>query len=678
MNKFVACLLTILLCLTVLLFAEEPPKKYWVFFKDKQYEAARGATNIELMKAAKETISARALKRRAKVRSDANLLDEHDWPVRQSYLQALKKMGHEPLVISKWLNAVSVWLNAEDASQIAQLSFVKKVQPVAQAVNEPLPDAPTPAQERLQKPGVHTLDYGLSFTQNDLINAPAVHDLGITGKNVWIGMMDSGFKHDDHEVFQNIHIIAERDFINHDDVTENEAGQDSTSQHDHGTQTLATIGGFQEGKLIGPAFNAAFLLAKTEIIPVEIPQEEDNWVAGIEWLENQGVDVVSSSLGYLDFYTPADMDGNTAVTTRAADLAASRGVVVVNSAGNERNNPGWQIIIAPADGDSVIAVGAVDAQNNLASFSSIGPSADGRIKPDVVAMGVGVLSVLRPSSRVYSPTSYQNVNGTSFSCPLTAGVAALVLSAHPNLTPMEVRDALRLTADRAANPDNQFGWGLIDAYQAVLFHGPAFSNSPVVSVNTNQHLEISIKVASKFGVATDGVTLTYAISGENFYQSITMSKGQEAHHFFATIPEPWGTNTIRFYFTVVDSANVTVRHPFNAPDSTFSFSNSVTAVEPKTELPQSFLLAQNYPNPFNPTTTIFYDLPVESAVTLTIYNVRGQKIRTLIENRTTAAGRQRVAWDGQDDFGKPVSSGIYFYSLQVNDFRDTKKMLLIR
>ncbi|MFQ6116599.1 MAG: S8 family serine peptidase, partial [bacterium] len=299
------------------------------------------------------------MKRRAKVRAAVNLIDEHDLLVSKNYLNILEKMGHKPVVTSNWLNGASFWLSDSEKRDVEKLHFVKKIQKVASSNLKPRPvDIEPTYPERLQKPGIHSLDYGASFFQNDLLKVPAVHDLGITGRGVWIGMLDTGFKYKDHEAFQNLQVLAEFDFIHNDDITENQEGQDHPAQHNHGTQTLSTIGGFQEGELIGPAFDASFLLAKTEILDQEIPPEEDFWVAGIEWLENQGVDIVSSSLGYLDFYNPSDMDGNTAVTTMAADLAVSRGVVVVNSAGNERQSS-WHIIIAPADGDSVIAVGAV-------------------------------------------------------------------------------------------------------------------------------------------------------------------------------------------------------------------------------------------------------------------------------------------------------------------------------
>jgi len=276
-------------------------------------------------------------------------------------------------------------------------------------------------------------------------------------------MLDTGYNLQ-HEALQHIVPVAQYDFIFHDDTTRNQPNQDVASQHNHGTQTLSVIGGMKDRRLYGTAFGAQYILAKTEDVRSETPIEEDNWVAAIEWADSLGADIASTSLGYFDWYTYEDMDGNTAVTTRAADKAVARGIVVVVAAGNWRNKD-WHYISAPADADSVIAVGAVDINNQITSFSSAGPTYDGRIKPEVVALGSGVYAVHPNDS-----TAYLRVAGTSFSTPLTAGVTALLLEAHPTWTPMQVREALMMTADRADNPDNLYGWGLVNALAALNYH----------------------------------------------------------------------------------------------------------------------------------------------------------------------------------------------------------------
>jgi subtilisin family serine protease len=234
--------------------------------------------------------------------------------------------------------------------------------------------------------------------------------------------------------------------------------------------------------LIGPAFGASFILARTENDSSETPIEEDNWVAAIEWADSIGVDVTSTSLGYLDYGPPytswtwQNMDGNTTLITRAADMAVAKGIVVVNSAGNNGFNPSRNTLNAPADGDSVIAVGAVSSNGTRASFSSVGPttSIPPRIKPDVMAQGTAVRCASATDT-----VEYIYNQGTSLACPLVAGVVALMLHAKPNATPMQIADALRSTASQPSTPDNQMGWGIINAAGAISYitGGPPFPTS---------------------------------------------------------------------------------------------------------------------------------------------------------------------------------------------------------
>ncbi len=203
---------------------------------------------------------------------------------------------------------------------------------------------------------MNSYNYGQSFTQLNQITVPAVHDLGYTGAGITICSMDAGFSNLAHEVFSTMNIIAMWDFVDNDP---------DVSGHSHGTATLSTIGGFKEGQLIGPAFGSDFILARTEDDNSETPVEEDNWIAALEWADSIGVDVTTTSLTYLDYdppfpsYTWEDMDGNTALITIAADFAVGLGIFVVNSASNSGYNPNHNTLGAPADGDSVITVGAV-------------------------------------------------------------------------------------------------------------------------------------------------------------------------------------------------------------------------------------------------------------------------------------------------------------------------------
>jgi hypothetical protein len=416
-------------------------------------------------------VSERTLKRRMKVLPQESLINQHDFPLEQTYVHAIERGVVQVRHQLKWFNAVSALVTKQQIEELQQLPFVKEIELVGRwRVNrqlEEVQEATEIPQKYLQTSDV-TLNYGASFKQLDQINVPAVHNLGIFGQGVVIGVFDNVFRLLSHEAFDSLNIIAQYDFVDHkESVIPN-----NPSQGGHGVNTLSTIGGFKPGQLIGPAFKADYILARTENDSSETPIEEDNWAKAIEWADSIGVDVTSTSLGYLGYDPPypgwtwQDMDGNSTVITRAADRAVQLGIVVVNSAGNEGYDPTHNTLVAPADGDSVIAAGAVDSLGNRVSFSSVGPTSDGQTKPDIMAMGyrVYVASSL-------NPTGYGRVNGTSFSCPLSGGVAALILCANPSLTPMQVRDAMRNTASNAVSPNNLMGWGILDALAAINYVG---------------------------------------------------------------------------------------------------------------------------------------------------------------------------------------------------------------
>ena len=285
--------------------------------------------------------------------------------------------------------------------------------------------------------------------------------MGLHGEGVLVCVLDSGFELD-HEALRQVEVWGQRDFVNGDDDPSFDPRSDIPTQSNHGTAVLSTIAGFAPGKLIGPAYRADYLLGKTERIASELPIEEDYWCAGVEWAESRGADIVTSSLTYHAWYRWHDLDGRTAVASRAANLALSRGLLIVNAIGNMGAVEGS--IGAPADAPSAISVGAVNGIGNLARFSSVGPTYDRRVKPDLVAPGVGIFTAL---ARTYD--RYVALSGTSFSTPLVAGCAALVMQRHPDWGPEMVRDALMMSASRAERPDNRYGWGIVNARDAVFY-----------------------------------------------------------------------------------------------------------------------------------------------------------------------------------------------------------------
>jgi PKD repeat protein len=430
--------------------------KAWVFFNDKgiynKNEFDQLASAISLSDHLKH--------RRGKVGVESPTFA--DMAVNSTYINDIVALGGRLRRVSRWLNAASFELPKAQLNNIGRSSFVNKIQPVAIYTNERVSETDSESPQQYNKPlDAYGLSYGSSYNQLQMINVPALHAMGYKGQDVIVAMLDTGYRKS-HQAFSQIfaegRMLAEHDFIFDDDNTQNEAA-DTVVQHNHGTYTWSTLGGSYSGKLYGPAYGASFLLAKTEDTRSETQVEEDNWVAALEWADSFGADVISSSLAYSDWYIYPDFNGATAVTTLAANTAAGLGIIVCNAMGN--SGPATATLDAPADAYNILACGAVDVSQNIASFSSRGPTYDGRTKPEVCAMGVSTYCAAASTDNVYA-----YVSGTSLSTPLVAGAAALLLSTNPDLTPFQIRDILMETASRAASPDNNYGWGIIDVLKA--------------------------------------------------------------------------------------------------------------------------------------------------------------------------------------------------------------------
>ena len=481
-------------------------ERIWVFLSDKGPDALRRAASVDLP---------------ARMAARIQLRGSHfdpmiDLPIHSAYRDQLAGAGMVIKNELRWLNALTGWVHPEDLDLIASLPFVDSLKPVVIFRRFPEPDVeelgPLP---RITQTAEDVFDYGNSRAQLALIGVNHLHATGLTGRGVRVGFMDTGFSLD-IRAFDCLDIRGTRDFINGDtDVGDGEAGQMR-----HGTQTLSLCAGFDEGEIVGAAPGAEYVVAKTELVDEEIRAEEDNWVAGLEWLDSMGCDIVSSSLGYTDWYTDADYDGNTAPSTIAADLAAARGLLVVNAAGNAGCGDGDIRLIVPADGDSVLTVGASTFSGERATFSSCGPTTDGRIKPDVIAPGQGVWTAL-PNTGMYQPG-----NGTSFSTPLVSGVCALLLQHDPTLTPFGLITLLRSTADRAIKPMVTYGWGLVQATKAAgLDTNSIIPNRQFDCVATGGHVELwpnpatsKTVIAIVGGTRSNGTFRIFTITGGLVYE----------------------------------------------------------------------------------------------------------------------------------------------------------------
>jgi serine protease AprX len=523
--------------------AEGETLNVWIYLTDKEEKASFGHLSEKQ----------KALRANKKV-------DIKDAPLTRAYVNEIEnnvlRLRHK----LKWFNAITATVNKDQIAKIAALPYVLKIDIVRKLKRKMVLNYEEESPLVRNKDQA-SIDYGSSAPQNNLINIPQVHDLGYTGKGVLLGVFDGGFNNLNHQALSPLDIQNTYDFVSND-TDLSDTGYPS-GEGNHGTQTLSSMAGNKPGQLVGPAFGASFILAKTEYGPTETTQEEDNYAAALEWAEGQGVWIVSSSLGYRDFdnssdsYSWQDFDGNTAISTKAADIAASKGILVITSAGNNGNGSN-NTFGAPADGDSVLAVGATNSSGVRSSFSSVGPTADGRIKPDVMAQGSSV--------RVASPTNdagYQNVNGTSFSCPITAGSAALLFEANPLATNMEIFYVLRNTANNASSPNNLNGYGVINVL-AALNNIKLINHTAVTTATVGSAIQITSSVKNTYVSRMTSFQLKYKASSASSYSTVNLSQTGSSGGFTnysANIPSQSSAGTLNYYIVASNGSRSATMPP---------------------------------------------------------------------------------------------------------------------
>ena len=424
---------------------------FWVGFTDKKDTPYSLAFPEDFL-------SDRAIERRIK----QNIaIDSLDLPPNPEYIQQVLNLGASYVHSSKWLNGVTVFTKNDSFRVLAvRLPFVREVvftKPgsTRKSAIDKFADPMSP-KESLE---IDTLLYGSSVYQVGQLNGQFLHNQDFKGSDIHIAVLDAGFyKADQYNAFDSLwannRILGVKDFVDKD--------FDAFEMHYHGMSVLSIMGGNIPGELIGTAPEASYWLLRSEEVGSEYLIEEDNWVVAAEYADSVGADIINSSLGYFQFddplmnHTYADMDGKTTRVTQAANIAASRGMLVFSSAGNEGNNTnGWKYIIAPSDGDSVIGVGAVNSDGIPAPFTSYGPASDGDVKPNVSAVGWNTTLQLRNGTIGFS-------NGTSFSSPVMAGAAACLWQANPEATASHVKSAIEQSANLYNHPDSLLGYGIPD------------------------------------------------------------------------------------------------------------------------------------------------------------------------------------------------------------------------
>ncbi|MDR2816416.1 MAG: S8 family serine peptidase [Proteiniphilum sp.] len=402
-------------------------------------------------------LSGRAIERKKKEKVE---IDESDLPISPDYFTLAENAGGKVVTHSKWFATLVVEVSdSMRIGNIESLSFVDSVKYIWRG-NKPFQRSE--ARPRLSPVGRDVIadadtEYGFTAAQFRMHNAVVMADAGFRGKGMLIGVIDAGFTNFDViPRFESVRLGGYMDFV---------PGGNIFASSDHGTKVLSTMATDLPGLMMGSAPEATYWLLRSEDTTSEFPVEEDYWVRAIEFADSLGVDVINTSLGYNSFddkslnYTHALLNGNVSLMSQAAGKAYEKGMLIVVSAGNEGNKP-WQKTTPPADAKNVLAVGAVGTDSIIASFSSHGLTADGRIKPDLVSVGKKTVTIGRDGL-------VGETNGTSLSSPFLAGLIASLWSATPSLHRSEVLDIVKRSSDRYANPDSVYGYGIPDFYRAM-------------------------------------------------------------------------------------------------------------------------------------------------------------------------------------------------------------------
>lgn len=445
MKKLVLLVFALNICLgTFAQFTPGDTLKYRISLKDK------AATDYSLQKP-EMYLSKKSIERRKRQGLE---IDSTDLPVCKKYVDAIRKKGVHVLVTGKWDNFVTVSCNDSMLiAEIAGLPFVRSTERVWRGVAKRASERDSLINKPLRTDSL----YGPAITQIKMSHADRLHEAGFKGQGMTIAVIDAGFHNVDKiEAMKNINILGTRDFVNPE--------ADIYAESSHGMSVLSCMAMNQPNVMIGTAPEASYWLLRSEDEYSENLVEQDYWAAAIEFADSVGVDLVNTSLGYYSFDDPAknyryrDLNGHYALMSREAAKAADKGIVVVCSAGNSGSGS-WKKITPPGDAENVITVGAVNKYGVLAPFSSVGNTADRRVKPDVVAVGLG-------SDVMGTDGNLRHANGTSFSSPIMCGMVACLWQACPELTAKEIIELVRRSGDRAVFPDNIYGYGIPDLWKA--------------------------------------------------------------------------------------------------------------------------------------------------------------------------------------------------------------------
>lgn len=659
MKKFLACVVTVSLFFAA---KAQTPSRYIVQFKNK-------GSNPYSLTNPLAYLSQRAIDRRTKYSIP---LDSTDLPVTPQYIDSIRLAGAVLILnTSKWLNSVSI--KTTDAAALAKISgfpFVQSVSAIALRVNNESTLIDKFSMERNQQPLTQQREsnitsdfynYGASDGQVRIHNGAFLHNIGLRGQTMILGMLDAGFNnyltvHAFDSVRANGQILGIYDFV----------AKDSSVNEDfaHGMECFSTIAANIPGQFVGTAPKASFYLFRTEDASSEYPIEEHNWVCGAERVDSAGGDVISSSLGYNTFdppltgasHTYADMNGNTTMAAIGADLAAKKGILVVNAAGNEGANS-WHYIVTPADGDSVLAVGAVNTSGDVANFSSYGPSSDGQIKPDVASVGVAAV-VQFPNNTIGTS------NGTSFACPNMAGLATCLWQGFPEFNNMKIIDALHQSGSKASSPNDRVGYGIPDMKKAVMILLKEFSTANASVTNCTSMLQWTSKDVSGMKYEIERM-----LPGQTSFLKVGEQNGSGS--IFATR----SSYQFKDVLSGVDAGIITYRIrqiiDTSAAGLTADYIDTVTVNLQSACINASLIDVALLPNPAKNNLTVRVTTPSSSSnIVIKIFSSTGQLVQTL--NKSKLAG---TAFFDNISLIR-FTSGKYYISVYDGDKRIATKELI--
>ncbi|HAN66484.1 MAG TPA: peptidase S8 [Chitinophagaceae bacterium] len=631
-----------LLCFLAFYQTEAQYTKYIVKLKDK------GSNPFSLGNPS-AYLGPRALERRARHQVG---IDSLDLPVTPRYIDSIRQSGNVRILsVSKWLNQVAIETTDNAALiKINSFPFVVATDPIAarelptgsrQKFNaETLPATNGQVQTQQRLNGYY--QYGRSEAQVRIHNGDFLHNLGFRGDQMQVAMLDGGFlNYLTLPTFDSVRnenrILGTWDFV--------EQEESVNEDHPHGMQCFSTIAANMPGSFVGTAPKASFYLFRTEDTRSEYPIEEQYWAAGAEKADSLGVDICSTSLGYYEFdnpffnYTYAQMNGQTSISARAANIASSRGMLMVVAAGNEGNGP-WRFVITPGDADQVLTVGAVDSTGRVANFSSYGPNSDGQVKPDVAA--VGWLAIVANSFNGMPGFN----NGTSFACPNMAGIATCLWQAFPEARNQQIMDVLRASANRFTQPDDRSGYGIPDAKKAfVMLQRAGYSNRSSINPCTYQ-FDFSIK-------ASNGMRILLERKMETDTTFIVLDELQGVGN--------WGMQTFNYTDNLEGRTASSIRYrltmQIGADTSYVLDSLTVNFGGCLSNLADDMVIN---PNPFGAELTIQTFSKEATDVTLVIHNSAGQHVQTIRYN-------QSPGWKTQRINSSRMAKGVYFVTAYFNN-----------